>query len=226
MQIKVEVVEGGRLPEYKTEGSVGADCYARVERKKTAINPLGKAVIPLGFRVEIPRGYEIQVRPRSGLASKGIFGILGTIDDDYRGEVCAIIFNGSNDIFVVNDGDRIAQIVLAPVERCEWTEGKLSDTERGDNGFGSTGVAVDRFYEPFRCADIEEAEQYLGRDVDLFMDGGVFVGKLVQVREIHTVVGKALRFWFRNDSKEIEMDAFRAFQLGVVDGHRFGKLIC
>lgn len=227
MKIKIDLVKGGKKPDYKTEGSVGADCYARLD-KRVVVNPYGTAVIPLGFKVEIPKGFEIQVRPRSGLASKlGIFCILGTIDDDYRGEVCAIIYNSSNDNFIVSDGDRIAQIVLSPVYRCEWEEDELSDTERGEDGFGSTGVSDDKvvFYEPFRHGDLEIAESYLNHRVEVVMDGGVFEGTFVEVKEIPTVVGKALSFIFRNEAKDIFMDAFRAFQCVKVDGHRFGKPI-
>lgn len=247
MKVRIKRVGNGKLPEYKTEGSVGADCYANLS-KPVVINPYGRTVIPLGFKVEIPRGYEIQIRPRSGLASKkGVFGILGTIDDDYRGEVCAIVFNGGHDNFIVNDGDRIAQMVMCPVERCEWEEGELSGTERGEGGFGSTGITDDNapveenvnLYEPFRHNDIAEAEYYLGHRVVIAGDdtifGGAFSGTVingvfVEVREVPTVVGKTLRFTFKCDDVGISgdpflyMDSFRAFHKVTVDGHRFGKV--
>ena len=104
------------------------------------IAPKETAIIPLGFAVEIPNGYEMQIRPRSGLATKGKQGIFGTIDSDYRGEVCAIIYNSSDDEFVVKKGDRIAQCLIAPVIIASFNAvDKLSETERGNGGFGSTG---------------------------------------------------------------------------------------
>lgn len=141
MKIKIKLIDGGRLPEYKTIGSAGADCYARLGNP--VIVKAGKTeIIPLGFAVEIPEGYELQMRPRSGLAKKNqIQAVLGTIDSDYRGEVGAIIFNDSDIDFTVSNGDRIAQAVLAPVIQAEWeTVNILSETERGIGGFGSTGT--------------------------------------------------------------------------------------
>jgi len=140
MDIKIKLVEGGKLPEYKTLGSVGADCYARLANPVTIA--IGEhAMIPLGFCVEIPEGYEMQIRGRSGLMSKGVVGALGTIDTDYRGEVKAIIFNHSYNFITINDGDRIGQLVISPVVKAEWNVCKeLSDTERNNNGFGSTGI--------------------------------------------------------------------------------------
>lgn len=133
---------GGKIPEYKTNGAAGADCFARLTESVT-IEPGKRRLIPLGFGVEIPEGYEMQIRPRSGLAHKNGISIVntpGTIDSDYRGEVHANLLNTNDEPFVVNNGDRVAQAVIAPVFRAEWNiVSELSDTERGTNGFGSTG---------------------------------------------------------------------------------------
>lgn len=138
MNIRIKLLEGGKLPEYKTKGSSGADCYSRIF---TTIMPNEIQKIPLGFCVEIPEGYEMQIRPRSGLSSKGKIGILGTIDSDYRGEVCAIIQNNSEYEFNVYEGDRVCQAVIAPVVHTGFiVTDELSETERGDGGFGHTGI--------------------------------------------------------------------------------------
>lgn len=130
------------LPQYSTEGSSGMDIRAAVENK--FIIPPGKVVlVPTNLSVEIPNGYEIQVRPRSGLAAKHGIGILntpGTIDADYRGEVKIIMMNFSEDEFIINRGDRIAQLVVAKVYKAELVESEeLIDTQRGSGGFGHTG---------------------------------------------------------------------------------------
>lgn len=142
MNIRIKLIEGGKLPEYKTKGSAGADCYARLN-EKIVIEPGDSATIPLGFAVEIPEKLEMQIRGRSGLASKKkITGFVGTIDSDYRGEVCAILFNKSKVPFEVNNGDRVAQAVISPVIKANWNVvDELSETERGTGGFGSTGKA-------------------------------------------------------------------------------------
>jgi dUTP pyrophosphatase len=132
-----------RLPEYETEGAAGMDLRAFLA-ENISIPPLGRAKIPTGLRIEIPEGFEGQVRPRSGLAYK--FGVTvlnapGTIDSDYRGDVDVILVNLGAEVFVVKDGDRIAQLLIAPVLRAGLTEtGDLSATGRGSGGFGSTGV--------------------------------------------------------------------------------------
>ena len=137
MIINIKLLEDGIIPVYKTEGSAGADCFSRVD---AVIKPHETKVIPLGFAVEIPNGYEMQIRPRSGLATKGKQAIFGTIDSDYRGEVGAIIYNSSDDEFVVKKGDRIAQCLIAPVIIASFNAvDELSETERGNGGFGSTG---------------------------------------------------------------------------------------
>lgn len=140
MKVKIKVVKDGILPSYKTEGSVGADCYARLD-KPVIIPAMSTKIIPLGFCVEIPKGYEMQIRPRSGLSTKRKHTSLGTIDSDYRGEVGAIFYNDTNEDFIVNPGDRIAQAVIAPVIIAEWESvEELSLTDRGNGGYGHTGI--------------------------------------------------------------------------------------
>ncbi len=130
------------LPAYATEGSAGMDVRAAIENE--IVIGAGKFVLlPTNLRVEIPHGYEIQVRPRSGLAAKHGIGVLnspGTIDSDYRGEIKIILFNFSNEDFIVKRGERIAQLVLSKVTQAEIEEAEtLSETERGEGGFGHTG---------------------------------------------------------------------------------------
>ena len=129
-------------PKYKTDGSSGVDLSAFLE-KKVVIKPNSSELIPTGLQVAIPEEYEIQIRPRSGLAAKESIGVLnspGTIDSDYRGELKIILFNHSNKDFIINNGDRIAQMVLVPILKMEFEEvDSLPDTVRGQGGFGSTG---------------------------------------------------------------------------------------
>lgn len=132
------------VPEYKTSGAAGADICAHIAEPITI--PVGKtAMVPTGLFFEIPEGFEVQVRPRSGLAAKNGVTVLntpGTIDSDYRGEIKVILINLGNDDFVINNNDRIAQIVIAPTIQARFTiADKLSDTERGAGGFGHTGVS-------------------------------------------------------------------------------------
>jgi dUTP pyrophosphatase len=145
--IEVRVVrlphgEGLDLPAYASAGAVGMDLLAAVE-KPVSISPAGRALIPTGLAIALPPGYELQIRPRSGLALK--HGITlpntpGTIDEDYRGEIQVIMLNASDEHFTVTRGMRIAQAVLAPVVRVGWVEvARLDETTRGTGGFGSTG---------------------------------------------------------------------------------------
>lgn len=133
---------GLELPGYATLGAAGMDLLAAVD-KPINIAPARRALIPTGFSVALPAGFELQIRPRSGLALK--HGIVvpnspGTVDEDYRGEVCVILLNASDEHFLVTRGMRIAQAVLAPVVRAVWVEVEdLAATERGAGGFGSTG---------------------------------------------------------------------------------------
>lgn len=142
VDVKVVTQNGAVIPEYKTLGAAGADICALLENSIT-IKPFERAMIPTGLFFEIPVGYEIQVRPRSGLAAKNGVTVLntpGTIDSDYRGEVKVILINLGKEDFVINNGDRIAQMIVAPVTIGNFIKtDKLSETERGEGGFGSTG---------------------------------------------------------------------------------------
>jgi len=131
-----------KLPEYKTSGSSGMDLMAFIE-KPIKISPNNVELIPTGLSIAIPNDLEIQIRPRSGLAAKYSIGVLntpGTIDSDYRGELKIILFNHGEKDFVVNNNDRVAQMVLTPVLKMELEEvDQLPETIRGSGGFGSTG---------------------------------------------------------------------------------------
>ena len=131
-----------QLPSYKTEGSSGMDLMAFIE-SSIKIDPNTSAIIPTGISVAIPNDVEIQIRPRSGLAAKSSISVLntpGTIDSDYRGEIKVILFNHSSKEFIVNNNDRIAQIILVPILKINFEEvDNLPETVRGSGGFGSTG---------------------------------------------------------------------------------------
>lgn len=144
--VKVQITNKSNdnpLPEYATMGSAGMDLRANLDAPVT-IKPFERKLIPTGLSIALPVGYEAQIRPRSGLAlKKGITCINtpGTVDADYRGDVGVLLVNLSNEDFVVENGDRIAQMVISKYERAEWELTKeLSSTERGENGFGHTGV--------------------------------------------------------------------------------------
>jgi len=130
------------LPTYSTKASAGVDLKAVLEASITLL-PLERKIIPTGLKIALPEGYEAQVRPRSGLAAK--FGITvlnapGTIDADYRGEIGVILVNLSNEAFMIKPGERIAQLVVAKFEQIDWKlTQELSETDRGEGGFGSTG---------------------------------------------------------------------------------------
>jgi len=130
------------LPSYKTEGSSGMDLIAFVD-KPIVVKARSSVLIPTGLSIAIPKDYEVQIRPRSGLAAKSNISVLntpGTIDSDYRGELKVILFNHSNKKFVVKNNERIAQMVLTPIQKIEFEEvDNLPDTVRGSAGFGSTG---------------------------------------------------------------------------------------
>jgi dUTP pyrophosphatase len=130
-------------PTYETNGAAGMDLRANIEKSIT-LKPLERAIVKTGLFIALPIGFEAQVRPRSGLAAKKGITVLnspGTVDADYRGEIGVILVNLSNDDFVVNDGERVAQLIIAKHERANWKEVEvLSETERGSGGFGSTGV--------------------------------------------------------------------------------------
>jgi dUTP pyrophosphatase len=142
MEVAVINTSQNNLPAYETLSSAGMDVRAALTEAVT-LQPLERKLIPTGLFLEIPHGYEVQVRPRSGLAYKNGVTVLnapGTIDADYRGEVGVLLVNLSNEPFTIASGDRIAQLVVAKVEQIEWKPtDQLSETERGEGGFGSTG---------------------------------------------------------------------------------------
>lgn len=143
--VKIKVVNKGhqQLPAYATEQSAGMDLRANIDSPIT-LHPMERRLVPTGLHIALPAGYEAQVRPRSGLALKHGITVLntpGTIDADYRGEVMVLLVNFSNEDFVINDGERIAQMIIARHEQGEFVEvGELDETERGEGGYGHTGV--------------------------------------------------------------------------------------
>lgn len=143
--MKVQIINRGHhpLPQYATEQSAGLDLRANLD-SPVELKPLERKLIPTGLYMALPKGYEAQVRPRSGLAIKKGISVLnspGTIDADYRGEICVILINLSDQPFLINDGERIAQMVIARHEQAEWEQvDVLDETERGAGGFGHSGV--------------------------------------------------------------------------------------
>lgn len=143
--MKINIINQSKhaLPSYETVSSAGMDLRANLAQQEV-LKPLERKLIPTGLFIELPVGYEAQIRPRSGLAFK--FGVSivnspGTIDADYRGEIKVLLINLSNDDFTIGDGDRIAQMVIAKHENAQWVEvNELSTTERGAGGYGHTGV--------------------------------------------------------------------------------------
>ncbi|MFO7658470.1 MAG: dUTP diphosphatase [Bacteroidales bacterium] len=143
MQIKIVNKSKHNNPEYSTLYSAGMDLRANID-EAVILRPLDRYLVPTGLFIELPDGFEAQIRPRSGLAVKNGIGILnspGTIDADYRGEIKVIMVNLSNEDFVINDGDRICQMVIAKYEKISWSNvDVLNDTHRGSGGFGHTGI--------------------------------------------------------------------------------------
>ena len=146
MQVKIIVLDHGKdlpLPAYETKGSAGMDLRAAIE-EPIRLTPMERALVPNGIKIALPEGFEAQVRPRSGLAVKHGVTVLntpGTVDSDYRGELKTTIINLGSEPFLINRGDRIAQLVIAPVMQAKMIEvASLDETERGEGGFGSTGV--------------------------------------------------------------------------------------
>lgn len=141
-KIKIVTEEGAKIPSYQTQGAAGADVCAFLKEDITLKKGERKAV-PTGIKAAVPEGFEIQVRPRSGLALKNGITVLnapGTVDSDYRGEIKVILINLGDDDFVIKNGDRIAQIVVSPVTQGIFEQVSfLTETERGEKGFGSTG---------------------------------------------------------------------------------------
>ncbi len=142
MEVKIVNLSDYPLPEYATEHSAGMDLKANIKESVT-IEPLKRELVPTGIFIELPEGFEAQIRPRSGLAAKHGIGIVnspGTIDADYRGEIKIILVNLSETPFVLNPGERIAQMIIAKYERITWNlVDSLSESNRGTGGFGSTG---------------------------------------------------------------------------------------
>ena len=130
------------LPEYKTKGAAGMDLCAAIDEPVT-LKPLERALIPTGLKIELEHGYEAQIRPRSGMSIKHgitLINCVGTIDEDYRGEVCVAVVNLSNDTYTIEPQERIAQMIIAKYEQAELeVVAELTDTARGEGGFGSTG---------------------------------------------------------------------------------------
>ncbi len=143
MKIKIVNTSKHPLPAYETIHAAGMDIRAELN-EPICMKPLERVLVPTGLFIELPEGYEAQIRPRSGLAFKKGIGVLnspGTIDADYRGEIKIILVNLSNEEFVVNDGERVAQMVIARHEKAEWIAVEtLNETERGVGGFGHTGT--------------------------------------------------------------------------------------
>ena len=145
-KIKVKVINksGNDLPEYKTPQSAGMDLRANIDEAVT-LEPMSRRLVKTGLFIALPEGYEAQIRPRSGLALKHGITVLntpGTVDADYRGEIMVLLINLSNISFIINPGDRIAQMVIAHHEQAEFTlVDELDDTERGEGGMGHTGIS-------------------------------------------------------------------------------------
>ena len=143
MNIKIINKSNHALPHYETIASAGMDLRANINESIT-LKPLERTIIKTGLFIELPIGFEAQVRPRSGLAAKKGITVLnapGTVDADYRGEIGVILVNLSNEDFIIENGERVAQLVIAKHERAEWIQvEEISDTSRGAGGFGSTGV--------------------------------------------------------------------------------------
>ena len=144
MQIQITNKSKHALPSYETDASAGMDLRANIDKSIT-LKPLERTIVKTGLFIALPVGFEAQVRPRSGLAAKNGITVLnapGTVDADYRGEIGVILVNLSNEDFIINDGERIAQLIIAKHERALWEEVEvLSETKRGAGGFGSTGRA-------------------------------------------------------------------------------------
>lgn len=144
IDVFIKQKDGAAIPEYKTAGSAGADLRAYISAP-VILKPMQRTLIPTGLFVELPPGTELQVRPRSGLALKHGITVLntpGTVDSDYRGELCVLLINLGTEDFTVENGDRIAQAVITQTGRAGFIQkDELSDTERGSGGYGSTGIS-------------------------------------------------------------------------------------
>lgn len=141
--LKIEKLPHNRfLPEYKSEGAAGMDLYAAIS-EPIELNPLERTLIPTGIKIELEHGYEAQIRPRSGLSIKygiTLINCVGTVDEDYRGEVCIPVVNLSNETYTIQPDERVAQMIIAKVKQAKIVvETELTETLRGSGGFGSTG---------------------------------------------------------------------------------------
>ncbi len=143
MKIRIINKSPHSLPKYETENSAGMDIKAFI-KNSVSLKPLERTIVTTGLYLSLPKGYEAQVRPRSGLAIKKGITVLnspGTIDSDYRGEIGVILINLSNEVFTIKNGDRVAQLIIAKHTSVIWEEaGELEDSSRGSGGFGSTGI--------------------------------------------------------------------------------------
>lgn len=143
MNVKIKIIEGGKMPMFQHKGDACADCYARIADNidHISIPAHSRCLVNLGFALELPEGYEAIIRPRSGLSLQKIDICIGTIDSNYRGEVKACIVNNSDGSFNVKNGDRICQLAIRKTETVVFEQVEnLSETNRGDNGFGSSGI--------------------------------------------------------------------------------------
>ena len=144
--INVKIINGSHhpMPQYATPGASGMDVRAYLPDKPNVLGPLERALVPTGLRLQLPRGFECQIRPRSGLAIRHGISLVntpGTVDSDYRGEIGVILINLSNEPFTINDGERICQMVITRYTRVTWEPvDRIDETERGDGGFGHTGM--------------------------------------------------------------------------------------
>lgn len=140
--VRIKLIDGGKMPEYKSDGAACADAYARLSTPYIMIPQGARCLINLGFAVELPYGYEMEIRPRSGLSERGLDVAQGTCDWDFRGEVKACVINNTGGEFVVNNLDRICQLKIQQAEQFSFLQvDELSETERGEGGWGSTGVS-------------------------------------------------------------------------------------
>ena len=141
MNVKMKLIDGGKKPVFKHDGDVCADCHARIAGGSISIPAGTRVLVNLGFALELPDGYEAVIRPRSGLSKDGIDIAIGTCDASYRGEVKACVINNRDEAYPVSDGDRICQLAIRKTEDITFVEAdELSETERGENGFGSSGL--------------------------------------------------------------------------------------
>lgn len=141
LKVKIKLIEGGKLPEYKRDGDACLDCRARLASDLVKIPSKSRCLVNLGFALELPIGWEAVIRPRSGLTSIAIDDAIGTIDSNYRGEVKACVINDSIGDYTIKNGDRICQLAIRETPNIEWdVVDELSETERGENGFGSSGI--------------------------------------------------------------------------------------